>query len=64
MPREIANKDEFQRLLESASEVRVSRRGDKAKLKLRTSEALFTFKTTGAEADALIKGIKTPVVEY
>lgn len=64
MPKELKSKDEFQKLLESATEVRVSRKGDEAKVKLRTKEALYTFKTTGADADALIKGLKTPVVEF
>ena len=64
MPKELKSKDEFQKLLESATEVRVSRKGDEVKVKLRTKEALYTFKTTGADADALIKGLKTPVVEF
>ena len=50
--------------MESASEIRVSRSGDRAKVKLRTEKALYTFKTTSEEADALIKGTKTPVVEF
>ena len=64
MPRELKSKDEFQKLLGSATEVRVSRKGEGAKIKLRTKEALYTFKTTGAEADSLVKGLKTPVVEF
>ena len=64
MPRELRSKDAFQKLLDSATEVRVTRDGDDAKIKLRTKEALYTFKTTGAEADTLIKGLKAPVVEF
>jgi hypothetical protein len=64
MPRELKSKDEFQKLLDSATEIRISRKGDDAKIKLRTKEALYTFKTTGAEADSLTKGLKTPVVEF
>jgi len=64
MPRELKSKDEFQKLLESAAEVRIARDGDKAKIKLRTSDTLYTFKTTSAEADSLIKGLKTPIVEF
>jgi len=64
MPRELKSKDEFQKLLETATEVRVSRKGDDAKIKLRTRDALYTFKTTSAEADSLTKGLKTPLVEY
>jgi len=64
MPKELKSKGEFQKLLESATEVRISRKGDDAKIKLRTSDTLYTFKTTSAEADSLIKGLKTPIVEF
>lgn len=64
MPRELKSREEFQKLLEAATEVRVSRRGDEAKVKLRTGDALYTFKTTSAEADSLVKGTKVPVVEF
>jgi hypothetical protein len=64
MPRELKSKSEFQKLLESATEVRIKRDADEAKIKLRTKDALYTFKTTGAEADSLTKGLKTPVVEF
>ena len=64
MPKELKSKDEFQKLLGLATEVRVHREGEEAKLKLRTREALYTFKTTSEEADTLVKGIKTPVVEF
>ena len=64
MPAEIMSKGEFEKLLESAKEIRVARNGDEAKVKLRTDERLYTFKTTAAEADALIKGTKVPVVEF
>jgi hypothetical protein len=64
VPKELKSRDEFDKLLGSATEVRVSRQGDSAKVKLRTKEALYTFKTTSEEADAIIKETKTPVVEH
>jgi len=64
VPKELRSKEEFQKLLDSATEVRVARNGDQAKVKLRTKMGLFTFKTTAEDADALVKGIKTPVVEF
>ena len=64
MPKELKSKDDFVKLLESATEIRVARRGEEAKVKLRTKDALYTYKTSTADADALIKGTKTPVVEY
>ena len=64
MPRELRTKEEFEKLLGSASEISVSRHADGAKIKLRTKEGLYTFKTTSEEADSLVKGTKTPVVEF
>ena len=64
VPRELKSKEEAQKLLQSATEVRVARHGGDAKVKLRTKGALYTFKTTSEEADALIKGTKIPVVEF
>ena len=64
MPKEITDKAQFQKLLESAEELRVSRDGDGAKLKVRSRGYLYTFKTTGADADAMIKGTKATVVEF
>jgi hypothetical protein len=64
VPKEITGKDQFEKLLGDATEVRVSREGDQAKVKLRTRDTLYTFKTTSEEADALVKGIKKPVTEF
>jgi hypothetical protein len=64
MPHELKSKDEFQKMLESATEVRVARHGDEAKVKLRTKKGLYSFKTTSEDADSLIKGTKAPVVEF
>ena len=64
MPKELKSKEEFDKLLESATEVRVSRLGDSAKVKLRTKGFLYTFKTSSEDADAIVKGTKTPIVEF
>ncbi len=64
MPREITSKEQFEGLLDQATEVRVVRSEDSAKVKLRTPRGLFTFKTTSSEADGLVKGLKIPVVEF
>jgi hypothetical protein len=64
VPREVKSKEDIQELLEGATEIRVSRRGDSAKVKVRTKKALFTFKTTSEEADSLVKGAKVPVQEF
>jgi len=63
VPREIKSKEEFQKLLPSATEVRVLRGEDTAKLKLRTPDRLYTFQTAATEVDALVKNLKIPVVE-
>lgn len=64
MPRQLHSKEDFEKMLEVATEVRVTRKGDTAKVKLRTKEALYTMSTTSEEADSLIKGAKVPVVEF
>jgi len=64
VPQEVRSKEEFEKLLESATELRVSRVGDSAKVKLRTKGVLYTFKTTPEEADSLVKGTKVPVQEF
>ncbi|MBI3859170.1 MAG: hypothetical protein HY296_02860 [Thaumarchaeota archaeon] len=63
MPRELKEKAMFEKMLDSATEIRIVRAGDSAKVKLRTPEGLLTFKTTAEEADELTKGTKVPVVE-
>ena len=63
MPKEITAKEQFEKLVGQATEIRVAREGDSAKVKLRTKDALYTFKTTSEDADALIKGKKVPVIE-
>lgn len=63
MPREIKTKEELQKLLLKATEVRVLRADDSAKVKLRTSERLYTLKVSAEDVDALLKGLKIPVVE-
>jgi hypothetical protein len=64
VPHELKSKEEFEKLVESATEVRVSRKGDRAKVKLRTKAGLYTLSTTSEEADSLVKGVKAPVVEF
>lgn len=64
MPKEIASKEDFTRLLALATEVRIVRAGDSAKVKLRTRDALYTFKTTSEDVDSLTKGTKVPVQEF
>jgi len=63
VPREIASKEDFTRLLAQATEVRIVRAGDSAKVKLRTRDTLYTFKTTSQDADSLTKGAKVPIQE-
>ena len=64
VPKEIKSKEDFEKMLENAEEIRVVRTGDDAKVKARTGHGLFTFKTTVEEADSMVKGKKVPTVEY
>jgi hypothetical protein len=64
MPSEVTSKEQIKKLLSVAVEVRVVRDEEQAKLKVRTKKGLYTFKTTGDEADTMVKGLKVPVVEF
>ena len=64
MPRLIATKEEFEKLLTDATEVRVVKLKEAAKVKLRTKDVLYTYKTTPDEADSLTKGLKIPIIDY
>lgn len=70
MPKEIKSSEQFQKLMSKASEIRVVRNEDAVKLKLRTPDFLYTYKTSSSEADDILKGVKdlavvelTPVTE-
>jgi len=58
MPREIKSSDQFQKLIPTAQEIRVVRSPEAVKLKLRTPELLYTYKTSSSEADDILKGVK------
>ena len=58
MPREIRSAEQFQKLIPKALELRVVRKKESVKLKLRTPEYLYTFKTSDDEAEGIIKGAK------
>ncbi|HUI01742.1 MAG TPA: hypothetical protein VLX56_08960 [Nitrososphaerales archaeon] len=65
MPIQVRSKEEFEKKLDQATEVRVVKgRGDSAKVKARTPDALYTYVTTAAEADSITKGLKTPIIDY
>ena len=82
MPTELKSREEFEKLLPSATEIRIVRgRGSSSKddsteggdekgatpqtkIKIRTGNRLYTFKTTEDDVQALVKGTKATVVEY
>ena len=65
MPKELRNVEQFQKLMPRAVELRVMRGKESVKLKLRTPDVLYTFKTNEEEAEDLIKSAKEiEVIEY
>lgn len=64
MPKQINSADEFKKLVPSASFLKVVRKDDKVKLKLRTKKTLYTYITNKDEAETLIKESKLEVEEY
>jgi len=65
LPKELKSSEQFEKLLPRALELRVVRDKDFVKLKLRTPEFLYTFKTNEEEADDIIKNAKEiEVIEF
>jgi len=65
LPKELKSSEQFQKLMPSAVELRVVRQKESVKLKLRTPNYLYTFKTSEDEAEDLIKNAKEiEVIEY
>lgn len=58
MPHELRSAEQFRKLMPKALELRVVREKESVKLKLRTSDYLYTFKTNEDEAESIIKGAK------
>jgi len=65
MPVQVWSKEKAEGLIENATEIRVVKgKGDKVKVKLRTSDALYTYVTTASEATEMTKGLKTPIIDF
>ena len=65
MPKLIQNAEQFEKLLPKAQQLRVVRMTDFVKIKLRTPDYLYTYKTNPDEAADLIKSAKDiEVIDY
>jgi hypothetical protein len=58
MPKELRNFEQFEKLMAKGVELRVVRSKENVKLKLRTPEYLYTFKTNSDQAESIIKNAK------
>jgi hypothetical protein len=58
LPRQLHNVEQFQKVLPKAIELRVVRGKESVKLKLRTPEYLYTYRTSEDEAEDLLKNAK------
>ncbi|MHA1520685.1 MAG: hypothetical protein ACTSVZ_10630 [Promethearchaeota archaeon] len=64
MPEEIFDEAKFLEIAQTrALECRIKKVGDSVKIKLRTSSKLYTFKTTSAIAEGLLKQIEVEQIE-
>jgi hypothetical protein len=63
MPKEVLDIEEFRKAIPYASECRVVRSGETVKVKLRLKRLLYVYKTTTKDVDALLKEIKTDIIE-
>lgn len=63
MPKEVLDIEEFRKVIPYATECRVVRSGETVKVKLRLKRLLYVYKTTTKDVDALLKEIKTDIIE-
>ncbi len=64
MPKEIFDEAEFLNIAQNSADLcRIKKSKDIVKLKLRTPKHLYTFKTTPAKAEELLKQIEIEQVE-
>jgi len=63
MPREIVDEKKFLELAEKSIHCRVKRLKDVVKLKLRTKKVLYTYRTSPADAERLLKSINCEILE-
>ncbi|NHJ20740.1 MAG: hypothetical protein EAX91_07360 [Candidatus Lokiarchaeota archaeon] len=63
MPSEIFNEEKFLELAKTAVHCRVKRVKDVVKLKLRTKNQLYTYKTDPETADRLVRNLTCDILE-
>ena len=63
MPIEIKDVEEFIKLSEKAEVCRIKRLKDAVKLKIKTSDKLYTLKLEKEKADPLVKRLKCKTIE-
>jgi hypothetical protein len=63
MPIELKDEGKFLEIAKKADSCRVKRSKDEVKLKLRTKNELYVFKTSPAKAEELTKKIDINIVE-
>lgn len=64
MPKLVRSVEEFRKLFADADEIRVVRRDNVVKLKLRSQRTIYTYISNNEEADSLLKEIKVSSVEF
>lgn len=64
MPKLVRSVEEFRKLFADTDEIRVVRRDNVVKLKLRSQRTIYTYISNNEEADSLLKEIKVSSVEF
>ncbi len=64
MPRQINDPEVFLKHAESAEECRISRSGDRVKIKIRTPRYLLVHVASTTEADSILGRIKVEKIEF
>tara|TARA_B100000315_G_C14266886_1_gene446826 strand:+ start:477 stop:671 length:195 start_codon:yes stop_codon:yes gene_type:complete len=64
MPKLLKTEEQFEEIINDATECRVVKRDDQIKIKLRTKKLLYIYITDKLKGEELLKKVKVDKIEY
>jgi hypothetical protein len=64
MPKLLKTEEQFEEIINDATECRVVKREDQIKIKLRTKKLLYIYITDKVKGEELLKKVKVDKIEY
>ncbi len=64
MPKLLKTEEQFEEIINDATECRVVKRDDQIKIKLRTKKLLYIYITDKVKGEELLKKVKVDKIEY